>query len=223
MKNYYSDKLNAIQLQQCYEIAPQRVKQFLEAEIDFVLQNVGIKDKVLDLGCGYGRVTERLIKKARKVVGIDISESNIQLAKEMHKDTGIQYFTMNAIGLSFIDNSFDMTICIQNGISAFKVDPKQLIKEALRVTKKAGKLLFSSYSEKFWDERLNWFKIQADHGLIGEIDYELTKNGVIICKDGFKAITFSSQEFLKLTSNFNVEVKIHEIDNSSLFCEMIKK
>jgi len=170
MNNYYSDKLNSNKLRQCYDIAPNRVKQFLEAEINFVLQNVKLSDKILDLGCGYGRVTKRLISKAKQVIGIDISKDNIQLAKEINKNKGVQYYEMNAIALTFEDDFFDLTICIQNGISAFKVDAKELIKEALRVTKKGGKVLISSYSEKFWEERLNWFKIQAENGLIGEID-----------------------------------------------------
>ncbi|MCX6272285.1 MAG: class I SAM-dependent methyltransferase [Bacteroidetes bacterium] len=210
-------------MKRCYEVAPVRVQQFLEAEIGFVLQKIQLSDKILDLGCGYGRVTIRLVKKAKQVTGIDISPDNIQLAKEIFKNEGIQFYEMNAIDLSFEDDQFDITICVQNGISAFRVDPEKLVQEALRVTKKEGKLLFSSYSEKFWEERLKWFQIQAALGLIGEIDYNLTNNGTIICKDGFKAITYSGHEFLKLASNFNVDARIYEIDNSSVFCEMIKK
>lgn len=223
MTNYYSDRLNANKLQRCYEIAPARVKQFLEAEIGFVLKNIHKNDKILDLGCGYGRVSVRLIEQAKQVVGIDISQDNIQLAKEINKNKRIQFYEMNAIDLSFEDDQFDMTICVQNGISAFKVDPDKLVKEALRVTVKTGKLLFSSYSEKFWEARLKWFQIQAENGLIGEIDYDLTNNGTIICKDGFKAITYSDREFLKLASRYNVDANIYEIDGSSIFCEMIKK
>jgi len=221
--NYYSCKLNANKLQRCYEVAPDRVQQFLEAEIDFVLKKIKNNDKILDLGCGYGRVAIRLVEKSKQVVGIDISKDNIHLANEIFKNENIQFYEMNAIDLFFEDDQFDMTICIQNGISAFMVDPEKLVKEALRVTKKMGKLLFSSYSEKFWEERLKWFKIQAEHGLIGEIDCDLTNNGTIICKDGFKAITYSGQEFLKLALNFDVEARIYEVDNSSVFCEMIKK
>jgi hypothetical protein len=35
-------------------------------------------------------------------------------------------------------------------------------------------MLFSTYCERFWEERLKWFEIQAQHGLIGEIDYHAT-------------------------------------------------
>lgn len=221
MKNYYSDLLNSNKLQKCYEIAPERVKRFLSAEIDFVLKVVNQTDVVLDLGCGYGRVSIELIKKGIKVVGIDISKNNIDLAKKIvgNKENS-EFYSMNAIDLKFTDNFFDTVICVQNGISAFNVDPRKLIKESIRVTKKGGIVLFSTYSEKFWEKRLEWFQIQSDHRLIGEIDWKLTKNGVIVCKDGLRAITYSGEKLLELTSEFNVQASIHEIDNSSLFCKM---
>ena len=77
MKNYYSKSLNSNNLQKCYDIAPPRVKQFLEAEINFVLSKIKPSDKVLDLGCGYGRVMKKLSEKAKTVTGIDISNDNI--------------------------------------------------------------------------------------------------------------------------------------------------
>ena len=222
MEEYYSKSLNTNRLQKCYQVAPKRIQQLLEAEIDFVIERIGRNDTVLDLGCGYGRVSTKLSDKAVKVVGIDISEDNIQLAKELFKnDRNCTFHTMNAIDLKFDNEIFDMIICIQNGISAFKVSPEELVKEAIRVTKKGGVILFSSYSEKIWEDRLNWFEIQAKQGLIGEIDYKATKNGNIVCKDGFTATTFTEEDFDKLVSNFNVNTRIYEVDNSSVFCEMI--
>jgi 2-polyprenyl-6-hydroxyphenyl methylase/3-demethylubiquinone-9 3-methyltransferase len=221
MKNYYSDLLNSNKLKKCYELAPARVKQFLQAEIEYVVKEIKETDIVLDLGCGYGRVAVELLKKANKVVGIDISEESINLARETIGDEKrCELYTMDAAGLKFPDNSFDVVICVQNGISAFKLNPLQLIKESIRVARKGGILLFSSYSEKFWEYRLEWFQIQSEHGLIGEIDYESTKNGQIICKDGFKAITYSKKDFLELASNFNVHTSIYEVDESSIFCKM---
>ncbi|MCL2290728.1 MAG: class I SAM-dependent methyltransferase [Bacteroidetes bacterium] len=222
--NYYSNNLNTSKLQRCYEIAPPRIQQLLLAEIDFILRKLSIDDIVLDLGCGYGRVAIELAKKAKKVTGIDISQDNIELAKSLHQQNdNLEFYTMNAVELNFPADMFDVTICIQNGISAFKEDPHLLLAEALRVTKKGGVLLFSSYSNKIWQDRLYWFQIQADEELLGEIDYEKTKEGTIVCKDGFKAITYSGNDFLELASKFNVEANIYEVDDSVVFCEIKKK
>ncbi len=223
MSNYYSRKLSATRLRKCYEIAPPRVRQYLEAEIDFVLDNIKPFDRVLELGCGYGRALGRFIEKSGMVVGIDTSYESLALVRETIGDSPECCLAeMDAARPGFADRCFDLAMCIQNGISAFKVDRLNLIRESLRVTRIGGTVLFSSYSESFWSDRLEWFEIQAEHGLVGEIDYDATGDGVIVCKDGFRAETIDSGEFKNLVSGFEVESIITEVDNSSLFC-VIKK
>lgn len=115
---------------------------------------------------------------------------------------------MDAIKLSFQDKVFDCVVCIQNGISVFHVNQRDLIRESIRVAKQGGTVLFSSYSDKFWDDRLEWFQMPSEAGLIGEIDYEKTGDGVIVYKDSFTATTVRSHEFLSLTCEFDVDVLI---------------
>ena len=43
-KSYYSDKLSAEKLRQCYQIAPLRVKQYFNAEIQYVLDKIKPSD-----------------------------------------------------------------------------------------------------------------------------------------------------------------------------------
>ena len=193
----------------------------MKAELDFVLSKINNGDKVLDLGCGYGRIIPDLLQKAGLVFGIDNSPANISYGKYfLHGVENCVLMEMDAGKLSFPDDIFDVVLCIQNGISAFKVEPYQLLSESIRVTKPGGKVLLSTYSSKIWDERLDWFRLQAEEGLLGEIDEEKTGNGVIICKDGFKATTFTLEGFQILTATFNVKTNIVEVDGSSLFCEI---
>ena len=81
LDDYYSKNLSGDRLKLCYEIAPPRVIQYLNAEIDFVLNKIKPSDKVLELGCGYGRILLKLIENAKTVVGIDSSRESIQLTK----------------------------------------------------------------------------------------------------------------------------------------------
>jgi ubiquinone/menaquinone biosynthesis C-methylase UbiE len=220
-KNYYQEKLAAQQLVKCYQIAPPRVQQYLAAELSYVIGKIKPGDKVLDLGCGFGRAMPGLAQKAAAVVGIDNSSASLLLAREKIRCIpNCSLVQANALHLGFKKNSFDVVICIQNGISAFHVDQKQLIKESLRVTKDEGMVLFSSYSPKFWEHRREWFQIQADAGLLGEIDHEKTRDGIIICKDGFTATTVSPGQFLSLASALGVTASIVEVDESSIFCEI---
>jgi SAM-dependent methyltransferase len=222
MTGYYREKLAADRLRQVYEIAPPRVKQYLEAEISYVLDQICPGDCVLELGCGYGRVLERLAMKAQQVVGIDTSLPSLRLAGKLLADTpDIGLACMDAVTLGLADHSFDLVVCIQNGISAFHVDPRALVVEALRITRSGGRILFSTYSRNFWDERLRWFRLQTQHGLLGEIDNEKTRDGIIVCRDGFTAVTFDPEEFHSLTRDLGVSARLFEVDKSSLFCEIL--
>ena len=221
MRGYYSQKLSDERLRLCYELACPRVKRYLHSEIQFVLERIKSTDLVLELGCGYGRVLQKLVPKARMAVGIDTSHESLLLAQEMNRGSNpYRLFQMNAVSLGFRSQLFNVVICIQNGISAFNVNQRELLSESIRVSSLGGTVLFSSYSERFWRHRLEWFKMQSEHGLIGEIDYHATGNGVIVCKDGFKATTVSHDDILSLTSDFDVDAKITEVDGSSIFCEL---
>jgi len=218
---YYSEKLSGLRLKRVYDIATPRVRQYLDVELEYALSKIKPGDMVLDLGCGYGRVIPRLAKKAKMVVGIDSAIESLRLGRELL--AGIanhNLLCMDAASLGFDESIFDVVICIQNGISSFHVDQTRLIAESVRVTKPGGIVLFSSYSDKFWADRLEWFELQAQEKLLGEIDYEKTGDGLIICKDGFTASTLSAEDFLSLTAGLDATVKIIEIDESSLFCEI---
>lgn len=221
MGNYYEDTLSAERLKRCYEIALPRVQQYLKAEIAYVMERIHPGDVVLELGCGYGRIIPSLAQEAGIVIGIDTSLASLDLAGTILANvTNCRLLNMNAVQLAFNDRVFDCVICIQNGISAFHVDRQDLVRESVRVTKQGGKGLFSSYSDKFWEERLKWFQMQSEAKLLGEIDYRKTRNGVIVCKDGFTATTVRPHEFLDLTGNLNLDAQVVEVDESSVFCEI---
>jgi SAM-dependent methyltransferase len=221
MKNYYDCNLSAERLQLVYGLAPPRVKQYLEAEISFVLERIRPSDIVLELGCGYGRVLKRLATKAKRVFGIDTSEASLRSAsKDFESIRNIRLLQMNAAILAFADKSFDMVVCVQNGISAFHLDPRSWLSESVRVTRQGGLVLISSYSEKFWMNRLEWFRIQSEQGLVGEIDWDATREGEIVCKDGFRGTTYTADRLAGTVSELGRRCTITEVDESSLFCEI---
>lgn len=220
-QEYYKEKLAADNLRRCYEIAPKRVKQYLEAEINYVLSKMDERFVVVELGCGYGRVLARLAERARFSVGIDTSYSSLSLCKEtMQNFSNWALVNMNAVQTGLRGHSFDLVVCIQNGISAFHVDQHELIRESIRIAKTGGTILFSSYTDEFWHERLKWFLIQSNAGLLGTIDIQKTKDGIIVTKDGFTARTVRRRDFEVLVRGFDVDVYFTEIDDSSIFCEI---
>jgi len=219
--SYYSKRLAAERLRSCYELAPPRVRQYLAAEVRHAGGRIGATHTVLELGCGYGRVMEALAGQAARIVGIDTSEPSLQLGSACLRSVdNCSLARMDALALAFADQAFDVVLCIQNGISAFGVDRLALMRESLRVTRPGGRVLFSSYSERFWEHRLEWFRRQSEHGLLGEIDSRATGNGVVVCKDGFRATTVGPAEFRVLAAELDVRPHIEEVDGSSVFCEI---
>jgi 2-polyprenyl-6-hydroxyphenyl methylase/3-demethylubiquinone-9 3-methyltransferase len=223
MDRYYAEKLSADRLRRCYEIAPPRIQQYLRAEIDHALTKIRTGDGVLELGCGYGRILAETARKAGRLVGIDTSRASLSAGHAfLASRPNCHLIQADAIRLPFPDGSFDAVLCLQNGLSAFHVDPERLIKESLRVTKPGGVALFSSYAQRFWPHRLAWFELQSAEGLVGKIDYEKTRDGRIVCRDGFTASTFGPEEFRKLAASLKLAAKIYEIDNSVVFCEFVQ-
>jgi 2-polyprenyl-6-hydroxyphenyl methylase/3-demethylubiquinone-9 3-methyltransferase len=222
MKDYYKKKLAADRLLNCYEIAPPKVKAYLEAEIAYVLQRTSPFQTALELGCGYGRVLKRVADNVGVAFGIDTSLESLRFAQNFMEGSGkVRLLLMDATQMGFPDRRFDLTFCIQNGICAFAVDRQRLFAEALRVTRSGGTVLFSTYSDRFWKERLEWFEIQAAHGLVGEIDHEATREGVIVCKDGFRATTLDADGFQALSAAYGLAPRIVEVNASSLFYEVV--
>jgi SAM-dependent methyltransferase len=223
VRGYYAKRLSGRCLRQCYELAPARVRQYLESEIRHVLGRLQAEDVTLELGCGYGRVAGRLAERVNRVVGIDVAVDSLILAKQLVGDSvGCEFIEMDASNMGFVSDAFDVVICIQNGLCAFGTPEIGPLREALRVARPDGRVLFSTYSDSFWGERLKWFERQAAAGLVGRIDRAATRPGVIVCEDGFEVATISPGGLTALCAALGVVGKITEVDESSLFCEVVK-
>lgn len=64
---------------------------------------------------------------------------------------------------------------------------------------------------------MEWFHEQASKRLLGEIDLEKTKDGKIVCKDGFVATTYTLDDMKRLGNAIGCKYKVLEIDDSSTF------
>lgn len=221
MSNYYADKLNSQSLFQVYETAIPNVRQYLDSEIDFVKKRLHKTDCVLELAAGYGRIVKLLAPCCDTIVGMDISKESVELGKEyLQAYANADMVVMDMHQISF-DKPFDVVLCLQNGLSAMQVTPKE-IEKILDIVAPGGTAYFSTYSANFWDWRIKWFEEQAKKGLLGEIDYDRTKDGVIVCKDGFRATTQTEEDYRKIGEYCGYPYLIQEVDGSSLFL-MIQK
>ena len=97
---------------------------------------------VLDLGCGYGHNCIDFVGKgAERVVGIDISEKMLAVAKEESAHIKIEYRNMSMTEISNLDEKFDF---IYSSLAFHYVeDFNAFAKNMYSVLNAGGQLLFS--------------------------------------------------------------------------------
>lgn len=158
---------------------------------------------------------------AGMVVGIDTAIESLDAARdELTGLDNVDLCAMDVARLGFRRQSFDLVFCVQNGISAFRIDPGELMRSAVDAVRRGGVALFSSYAARFWSDRLEWFRLQASEGLIGEIDEVATVPGTIVCRDGFVATTFSPEELTNLARALGLQATAEIVAESSVFLEI---
>ena len=102
------------------------------------LCNVSDGDRVLDVGCGNGRLIYEISRRAKiKTYGVDISPKMIEVCKQQY--SGIEFDISNGEDLPFEDGCFDMlTICC---VLHHLNNPSKFFTEARRVLVKNGTLI----------------------------------------------------------------------------------
>jgi len=95
--------------------------------------------KVLDLGCGSGLFTRMLKDWGAEVVGSDISEGLLKIAKQENPD--IKFVVENAASTGFSNETFD--IVTSSMMVHYFENLEILFNEVSRILKKEGEFVFS--------------------------------------------------------------------------------
>jgi ubiquinone/menaquinone biosynthesis C-methylase UbiE len=148
--------------------------------------------KIIDVGCGDGYGTYRLHTLGHDVMGVDISEEMIRIAKEQHHDVSFQVGDVHQLPVD--DESVDAIISI-NVLEWVEV-PAQAVKELRRVLKTKGLLCVgilgptagpraSSYPKVFGETTINntmmpweFFKLAKELGFEPVDELGVYKEGV---------------------------------------------
>jgi len=107
--------------------------------IENLLRSRGLeieKLKIVDVGCGVGKIHQYLDGKFAKIAGADVSKTSLDVAKETYKN--IDYRWYDGHKLPFDDNVFDLSLAI---CVFHHVPPEQwveLAREMLRVLRPDG-------------------------------------------------------------------------------------
>ena len=117
-------------------------KPFDKEFIDYYLSFFNTDSIICDAGCGpCGHIENYIFQKGYKVVGIDISERCIEIAKK--HSPGIKFETGDFSKLNCTNDYYDGLISYYSIIDTPKIYINEILKEFKRVLKKNGFLLLA--------------------------------------------------------------------------------
>lgn len=103
---------------------------------------------VLELACGTGRLTRHLAARLRpdaNIMATDVNPAMLQFAQRAITDPRVAWSVVDAVELPYPDATFDLVVA-QFGVM-FYSDRMKAYREALRVLKPGGRLLFTCWDQ----------------------------------------------------------------------------
>lgn len=159
-----------------------------ESEEILFSKHLNKEDRIIDIGCGTGRITYALYQRGyHNIVGLDISEEMLSEAlrlKEIRK-CAIEFVFGDATQLSYSKQSFNTAIFAYNGLMQIPwlENRMKAFKEINRILKAGGLFIFTTHDmageqaeNYFWrEERLRWKKGRQNPRLaeFGDLIYRL--------------------------------------------------
>ena len=122
--------------------------------LNYINDRVGLKDKtVLDIGCGGGILAESMAALGARVMGIDLGEAPLAVAKLHLKESGLKvdYRHVSAEDLAREQPAaFDVVTCME--MLEHVPDPASTIAACAKLVKPGGQVFFSTINRnpKSW-------------------------------------------------------------------------
>lgn len=109
------------------------------------LTNAPKGSKILDVATGTGQQAFAFAKEGYEVIGIDLSEAMLSVAKKKNKYRNAKFEAADATNLPFKDNSFDVS-SVSFALHGMPLSIREkVLKEMVRVTKQKGTIVVVDY------------------------------------------------------------------------------
>jgi len=115
-----------------------------------ILKFLGTNQKILDIGCNDGTITQVMKEMGNEVIGVDFEEV-VEIAKRNHHD--IQFISFDASNIFPIDdNSFDVVIATE--LIEHLIDDELFLNECYRILRPGGRLMLTTPNFTFIRNRI---------------------------------------------------------------------
>jgi len=130
-----------------------QTRRYFWKEIELIKKYMPVTGKLLDLGCGNGRLIEMLGQKTLndlQYTGVDFSENMLSEARKLHPNNN--FILGDALNIPLKDNSFDVitSIAVLHHVPS-KEFRKKFFEECARVLKKDGVLIITVWN--LWQKK----------------------------------------------------------------------
>ncbi len=114
--------------------------------VDYVDQRAGLAGKqVLDVGCGGGILSEGMAARGAEVMGIDMAEASLEVARLHLYESGLKVDYRNVSVEQLAEErpaSFDVVTCLE--MLEHVPDPASVVSACAKLVKPGGKVFFST-------------------------------------------------------------------------------
>jgi SAM-dependent methyltransferase len=189
-----------------------RFFKFLKKDQKYSVEN----KTILDLGCGTGRNSNYLAEKRNIVIGIEISKTALNVAKERAQSSGLNVdYRLGDIGEPYEikDESVDIIIDVTSSNSLDEKGRETYLKESHRVLKNSGYMFVRALCK---DGNKNVKNLLKDNP--GK-EYDT----YIIKEIGLTERVFSRDDFIKMYGKFFKILKLDKKTNYATFNNRIYK
>jgi 2-polyprenyl-3-methyl-5-hydroxy-6-metoxy-1,4-benzoquinol methylase len=96
----------------------------------------------LDIGCSSGIITAYLSQFFKNIVGVDVDQNAINLAKQNYTNKNLSFLNQSGTDVKFPSNHFDIVICHE--VYSYTEEQDKLLSEIFRVLKPRGICFFTA-------------------------------------------------------------------------------
>lgn len=185
-------------------------------ECDFIEKEIGFDKsaRILDIGCGTGRHAIELTTRGYSVVGVDLSDSQLERAREKAVELGLEidFRKHDARALPF-DGEFDLALMICEGaFPLMETDEMNysILRSAAASLRKNGKFIFTTLNGLFPLFRS-----------VEEFCASSTKEGnAVYSGNSFDLMTFRDRNITTFTDDLGVMKKLDCNERYYVPCEI---